>query len=74
MEYFFAALRYLKKKLKGNAESKDRDLLNFLRRYGDGFHLLNIKMKLRNSIYLTMSIFVTNLEEQRCIGYMQTYV
>lgn len=36
MFFFFAALRYLKKKLKGNAESKDRDLLNFLRRYGDG--------------------------------------
>lgn len=39
-----------------------------------GFHLSNIKMKLQNSIYLTMSIFVTNLEEQRCIGYTQTYV
>lgn len=61
MEYFFAALRYLEKKLKGNAESKDRDLLNFLRRYGNGARFSSVKYKNEiTEFYLFNYVYLCN--------------
>lgn len=61
VEYFFAALRYLKKKLKGNAESKDRDLLNFLRRCGNGARFSSVKYKNEiTEFYLFNYVYLCN--------------